>query len=1101
MKRIMIWTSCALLSVLVKLSAQNTHDVKIWEGTLTLPSYVVNAPEKAPSFERSFAYQRATRGVYPYAMNDNVTNERSAQVHKALYIENEYIKLCVLPDIGGRLLYAIDKTNGYDIFYHQHVIKPSNVGMLGAWISGGVEFNVFHHHRASSYLPVDYKLAENTDGSKTIWIGETEPRQRMSWAIGLTLYPSKSYIEVSGRLVNETMNKNSFLYWSNVSTAANNDYQIIFPESTDFGVYHAKNSFVHWPISREPYLGKPYYNDSIDISWWKNHPDPVSIFAYDLKDDFIAGYDYSRKAGTMLVGNHSIVKGGKLWQWGPGAYGAMWDSQVLTDSDGPYIELMVGAYSDNQPDYSWINPYEVKTFTKHWYGIRDMHGAKKGNEHAALNLELNGTKALIAANTTQRERGATILLKKKEGTTLFQKIVDVAPDQPFQTEIAIAAGLIKEELVLSLSDASGKELIAYSPQPKNAEKPLPHEVRPPLKPKEINNIEECYLVGLRNKQFHNAFVNPNDYFEEVLRRDPNDVRSNTQMGIFYRENGEYAQAAMHLRRAVSRLTKDYTRPRDCEALYHLGLILKVQGNYPAAVDTLYRAAWDYAFASAAYFQLAQISATQHRYERALEEIEASLATNARNLSALNLQTTLLRISGKEAAARTINIAVLRFDPLNAYAVHESCLLGVRPQSEFTQLMRNQPESYLELAVAYLNNGSPVEAEALLSSIDKSTSYPTVKYYLGYLADMNGENAAAKNYFTQAVALPIDYCFPFRLETVKVYEKAMEYLPDAANTSYYMGNLLFQKQPDKAMDYWRKAIQLNPRFAMAYRNLGWAYKFHLKDAARTIENYEKAIAIDATQPIFLAELDEVYESSGVIPQKRYELLSAHHDVVKNRYDSFVREIRMTIFQGEYDKAIGHLTDNFFSRQEGVNDLHDIYVDACLLAGKAAFDKGDAAKACEYFRLADTYPENQCLSREDIYARNAQVYYLTGLALEQQGKQSEAKKYYRLAAENLSGGTNIYDYEKAMAMLKLDKKADVTPLFDALIKQGEGEATDYVENFFVSFGPGKTVAEVNTSSFYMAGLGYLGKGDVARAQEYFAKALNAKPDNLWARIMNQ
>jgi tetratricopeptide (TPR) repeat protein len=1079
------------------LQAQENGAVKMREGVLKLPTYLVNAPEKAPSFSRNFAYQRAKRGVYPYAMNDNVTNDRVEQEHKALFLENEYLELCVLPDIGGRLLYAIDKTNNYDIFYRQHVVKPSNVGMLGAWISGGVEFNVFHHHRASSHLPVDYQLVANTDGSKTIWIGEIEPRHRMSWAIGMTLYPGKSYIEVTGRLVNETANKNSFLYWSNVSTASNDDYQIIFPESTDFGVYHAKNSFVHWPVSHEPYLSKSFYNNNIDVSWWKNHPDPVSIFAYDLKDDFIAGYDYGKQAGTMLVGNHNIVKGGKMWEWGPGNYGKKWDNEVLTDSDGSYVELMVGAYSDNQPDYSWLNPYETKSFTKYWYGIRNTQGAKMGNIRASLNMDITGTKAFIAAHTTQKEPSASIVLKKNDGTVLFTKIVNIAPDQPFSTTVAIPGNFPKERLTLSLSDKNGKELIAYTPVVKDASKPLPEEVKPPLKPQEIANSEECYLVGLRNKQFHNAFINPNDYFEEVLLRDPDDTRSNTQMGIYYRENGDYERAAEYFRRAIRRLTKDYTRPRDCEALYNLGLILKEQRNYTEAIDTLYRAAWDYAYASAAYFQLAQISVNQGNIERALEELAASLSTNAENLQALNLQTSLLRSLNQIAEAQTVNTKIGAIDPMNRYAVYEKSLLSGQ-SAEFTKIMRDLPESYLELAISYLHNGFADEALKLFQTADKITSYPTIKYWLGHLADANGNTEMAKRYFTEAANLPIDYCFPFRLETVNAYEKAMEYLPDAANTYYYMGNLFFDKQPDKAMTYWQKAVEKNPNFAMAYRNLGWAYKFHEKDAAKAIANYEKAISLDASQAVFFTELDEVYESANINVQKRYELLSRRHATVQKRYDSFVREIRMTILACEYDKAIELLTSRFFSRQEGVNDLHDIYVDACLLAGKAQIEHGNTAKAYAYFLKADEYPDNQCISRDERYDRNSQVYYYIGLAAEQLGKKFEAKKYYRLAADNHTLNVNIYDYERALAKQKLDKKVDVSSYFDALIQLGQSEITEEVDNFFVSFGPGKTEAEVNSAAYYTLGLGYLGKGDAVKAKAYFAKAVSVKADNLWAIV---
>jgi hypothetical protein len=162
----LLFTECTFV-----IQAEDT--VKIWSEPLILPTYLPGESEKAPSFTQNFAYQRAKRQVYPYALQDNITDKKENKEYNALYLENRYIKLCILPEIGGRLFYAIDKTNNYDIFYHQHVIKPSNVGMLGAWISGGVEFNAFHHHRASSHLPVDYRLVANNDGSKTVWIGET----------------------------------------------------------------------------------------------------------------------------------------------------------------------------------------------------------------------------------------------------------------------------------------------------------------------------------------------------------------------------------------------------------------------------------------------------------------------------------------------------------------------------------------------------------------------------------------------------------------------------------------------------------------------------------------------------------------------------------------------------------------------------------------------------------------------------------------------------------------------------------------------------------------------------------------------------------------
>ena len=166
--------------------------VKISEQIWLLPTYPVEPPDKNPMFFKGESYQGASKVIYPYALNDMISNDKVEQAWKTLILENEYIKLCVTPEIGGKLYYATDKTNDYNFIYKNNVVKPSNIGMTGAWVSGGIEWCVIHHHRASTFLPVDYGLQENADGSKTIWIGETEPRHRMLWTIGITMFPGKS---------------------------------------------------------------------------------------------------------------------------------------------------------------------------------------------------------------------------------------------------------------------------------------------------------------------------------------------------------------------------------------------------------------------------------------------------------------------------------------------------------------------------------------------------------------------------------------------------------------------------------------------------------------------------------------------------------------------------------------------------------------------------------------------------------------------------------------------------------------------------------------------------------------------------------------------
>ncbi len=388
--------------------SKGAEATKIWEAPLVVPTYPAGAPDPSPQFFEGRGYQGAKGPIYPYPIIDKLFDTKQDRTYKAVYLENEYIRVCVLPELGGRIFEAIDKTNGYNFFYRQHVIKPALIGMLGAWISGGVEWNIPHHHRASSFMPVSYKLAENPDGSKTIWVGEMELRHRMRWIMGLTLRPGKAYLEATLRLFNRTPVTHSFLYFANVAVHANQDYQVIFPPSVDWATQHSKVEFSSWPVSHQRYAGVDF-SKGVDVSWYKNHPSATSMFAFECKEDFLAGYDHGKHAGTLHIADRGIMPGKKFFTWGNGSDGRMWDG-MLTDTDGAYLELMVGGYSDNQPDYSWIQPYEVKTVKEYWYPFRDIEGVKNANLDAAVNLEVNGETAKVGLNTTEPRPDAKVVV-------------------------------------------------------------------------------------------------------------------------------------------------------------------------------------------------------------------------------------------------------------------------------------------------------------------------------------------------------------------------------------------------------------------------------------------------------------------------------------------------------------------------------------------------------------------------------------------------------------------------------------------------------------------------------------------------------------------
>jgi len=1100
-----------LLSLLVLLIATAAPAaVKVWEEPLTLPTYRLDPPDPNPRFYTHESYQGAQKRIYPYPMQDGVTDMREEKTYKALYLENEYIKLCILPELGGRLFYATDKTNNYEIFYRQHVVKPALIGMLGAWISGGIEWCVFHHHRNTTYMPVDYTLAENADGSKTIWFGETERRHRMKWLIGISLYPGRSYIEATVKLDNRTAYPNSVLYWANVAVHVNDDYQVIFPPSVTAATYHAKNDFAHWPLANETYRGVDYRG--VDLSWWKNHPEPVSFFAWDKQEDFMGGYDHGKQAGVVHVADHHVVCGAKLWEWSPGPTGRMWD-KILTDADGPYAELMVGAFSDNQPDYSWIKPHEVKTFKQYWYPVREIDGFKYANLQGAANLELtaNGT-AKVGFNTTARHEKAKVALKAGDKTLLEQTIA-IGPDKPFTKEVPVPAGTKRTDLKAVLLTNSGQILVSYQPVEITSNPKLPETVKPPPAPKDIKTIEELYLTGLRVEQINNPRVNPFDYYEEALRRDPNDARTNTIVGITYHRRGMYDKAEEHLRRAVARLSIDYTRPINAEALYHLGIALRAQGKLDAAYEAFARATWDYAFHSPAQYQLAELSCRKGQFATALEQIDQSLSTNALDNKARDLKAALLQRTGKSKQAASLLAQSLRDDPLDFLAMNELFLIQQKPgprradseaAKKLDAAMQHDIQVYLELATDYMNCGFWDEAIDVLARIprdktDPAGTYPLAYYYLAFLHGRKGDTDMADKFYSQASTMPADYCFPFRAESAEVLKAAIEHNPADAKAHYYLGNLLYDLQPEKAVEQWEKSRDLDGSFAMVHRNLGWAYHRTSNDIAKAIASYEKAVACNANDARLLAELDQLYELGNVAVERRLAILEKNRVTVAKRNDSLERYIGVQVLAGRYDEAIEALSKIHFHVREGGGEIRSIYVDAHLLRGLSRLQQKQPQPALADFLAAAEYPENLSVGRPKNDALGAQVAYYAARACEAMGDAARAKEYDTKAAGQQGGGfmTDSRFYQ-AMSLKKLGRDSEAQGIFEDLIKTGKdrlagGEATD----FFAKFGERESPQARQASAHYLIGLGDLGKGDTDSARAEFAQAAKLNVSHVWAR----
>jgi len=861
--------------------------LKVQEETITIPTYKIEKPNPMPRFYEGKSHQGVQRRVYPYPMDDNLTNNKADQDYSIIHVENEYIDLGIIPELGGRIYYAVDKTNNYNWFYHNHVVKPSLIGMVGNWISGSMAWGYPHHHGPNTVEPMDYKIEENANGSKTIWVSNTDERHRMSILVGYTIYPNSSIVEMSIHPMNRTAMTNSFLFWANPAVHADSSYQVIFPPSVQYVTFHGKRDMTTWPIADSRFNNYEY--TGMDLSWWKNTHVPSSFFSWDPREDYFGGYDHSKEAGTVWVGNHHVSPGMKYWADGNNPTGLK-INKGLTDSDGRYIELMAGFYTDNQPDYSWLQPYESKSGTMIWFPIRELDGLKYANRNGALNLEITKDQMIkVRMNSTSPNKQAKVVLKSK-GQLLLEKTISISPAEPFKIDVPLPAGMLEDDLDIALYDADGNTLLSYKPSehhPPKYSKPEP--LKALAAPEDMKSVEELYLAGLRLNQFYNASVDPMPYYKEALKRDPGNYRVNTQLGIISITNYNWEEAEKYLRIAVDRITSNYTKPKDGEGLYYLGVALRAQRKTDEAYDYFYKATWSSAWHTASYYQLAEIDCQRGDFETALDHLNRSISTNTDNLKALNLKTIVLRKLKNQEASKAQVLLTLNLNKIDHQALNELFLndseTGKTEQAsadlkEFTTIMRDNVQSYLELATDYENCGFFPEAIDLLARLEKTgNNFPMLYYYLGYYWSKQGDRNKALTYFQSASKMPTTYCFPFRAEEIEILRNAIQLNPNDSYAPYYLGNLFYEHQPEQAIIEWEKSRKLNDSFYIVHRNLGLAYKEAQKDNVKALASMEKAAACNSNDPRLLFEVDVLNELNRVSPQKKYEFLKQNFETAK------------------------------------------------------------------------------------------------------------------------------------------------------------------------------------------------------------------------------
>ena len=1001
-----------------------TAETKVWEEDLEIPTWEIGPPEVNPIF----AWTSERSDVYPYPYKEILTSNKTSKTYRACWLENEFIKVLVLPEIGGRLHGAKDKTNDYNFFYWQPTIKPGLVGMTGAWISGGIEWNFPHGHRPTGFSPVQYRLVENSDGSKTVWVGETEWVFRMRWIVGLTIYPGKSVIEAKVRLFNPTPLRHSFQMWTTTATNANDNYEAVFPTRLMTG--HGKHEYWHWPVDK-----------GVNISWWKNVPNAASFFAVE-PGDFFGAWDHGELAGTVITGNPRIVVGKKFWTWGTAPFGRIWEPK-LTDGEGPYLEPQAGAYSDNQPDYHWIEPGEVKSYSHFFYPVRDIGLFNYANVNGALNLEVHSNRVKMGVYSTSSLKAASVQLQLRD-QTVFEKQLDLDPSAPFVGEVEVPqASEQKKELTLRLLDANGNVLVSYRPEELDKIE-LPEPVKPHPAPDTVETVDELWHHGDLVYKFRDP-ENSISYFEEALRRDPGNTRSHISLAELKIKRADYETALKHLEVARER------DPDNGRIFYLKAIALDGLGKYESAYDAYYRSVHFEDYLARAYQRIAYLDLRKGAYSVAAIHSQRAIEKNLLNSKLWALNATALRLSGKLEQAEVAVKRALDLDPIDPWAANEQrriagLLKGDSQKAKDLQeqLFQWDPHLVLETALEYANAGLYSEASDLVRAfvLEKKTGFSLAHYYLAYFEDKMGNSRKASDGFAAAMAQPVDYVFSFRTEAIEIFESALGYNPEDAAAHYYLG-LVYAKlgNLDNAIANWEKSVQLKPDNPRAWRNLGLALSHNQKDPKRSLECYEKAFSLAENDSRILLELDDVRKELGLEDSERLRLLKQHRTTVESRDDLLKSMLDLMLQAGEHEEALQYFSTHHFKLWEGRYDIHNAFIDANLALARSTDSPEERLK---YYEKACQYPANLEVAPREPNLRGF-LYYPMAQLHRQLGNEDEATRLLKITAEETSDSPTLGSYYQALALRDLGEKqradAILIELRNLADSMRKGEATDY------------------------------------------------------------
>lgn len=943
------------------------RSAKIAVETITIPTYPEGVLEDMPMFVENRVHQRSTGRVYPSKVSVRVQrDQRLNRQYTAVHLENDYLDVVILPDIGGRIFAAQDKTTGYDFFYRQHVIKPALIGALGSWISGGVEFNWPYHHRASGFMPCDFTTEECADGSVICWLSEHEPVDRMKGMVGIVLRPDCAYLETRVKLTNRTPEQHSFLWWENAAVPVNEQYQIFFPHDVTYVNFHYLDSRISYPIAGDNVFNGIDMTEPRDISMHKNTRDATSYFACASRYDFFGGYDHGRHCGVVHIANHHLSPGKKMFTWGYNQLSKSWE-RALTDTDGQYAELMAGSYTDNQPNFSWLEPYETKEFSQYWYPISQIGTPDYADLNCAMKLAQDELRIQATGSLGQCRVVASVA-----GQAFLDVQADLQPCRPVSLGWNRPQGLVE----VCVYNAQGGLVARYQEQREDQLKMPPVKDSMPLAA-EVASADQLYRAGVHVDQYRDPAVMPDAYWLEALKRDPNHAPSLLGMARYSYHMLNLEAAKKYAEKAIHVLTQFNERLENTEAYYLYALILEALGQDGQAYDYYYKAAWCGSYVARSATRLACLDLKRGDSAAALKHAAWALQHDTLN----PLAPVVLMLAQPEHADAVAHVALAN-DPLNLLV----CWLSGR-KDFFASLRSEASQSVLDMVFDLAGMGQYALCVRLLEEL--LAARPDQAHAMVY-----GALACYRHLLGQAFDLqpletaPLGHTYPFRREEAQVLRFAMS--QGSQRAVFLLGCLLYDKrhyaEGGKLFEQYTQAV---PGDYLGWRCLAIACFSHLGRQDEALALMKKAVDMQDSQQL-LFETVSLMDKLNVDPAEKIAFLTSHPMEMDNLFTELAKAYNQS---GQHQKALDTLLDHrFIPCEGGEHAIADQYIFAHYALGMAEMAKGDYTAALAQFEASFVIPDS---TGAGIWNRckNVPCQFRKAECLEKLGRKAEADEIFR------------------------------------------------------------------------------------------------------------